>query len=217
MVASLELQLRQPIRDLFLATWEVDAALVESHLPDGFRPILAGGRALVSVGCFRNRFARLGALPVPPYDEIDLRTFVVDRDGATAVFVFDFFVPVVGLAASPFGVPVEVARINVARGHVSAPGIGISAAYTIGEPAELGDREAALSSHPSAYWLKRKRLRKMIGGYRGVTWKHAELTGEAQLAPAARLGIDRPPEFALYAETAELRASLPARTQTGNR
>ena len=188
MVASLELQLRQPIRDLFLATWEADLEQVESHLPDGFRPILAGGRALVSVGCFRNRFARLGALPVPPYDEIDLRTFVVDRDGATAVFVFDFFVPVVGLAASPFGVPVEVARINVARGHVSAPGIGISAAYTIGERAELGDREAALSSHPSAYWLKRKRLRKMIGGYRGVTWKHAELTGEAQLAPAAQIG-----------------------------
>ena len=217
MVASLELNLRQPIRDLFLATWEVDSEQVESHLPDGFRPIIAGGRALVSVGCFRNRFARLGALPVPPYDEIDLRTFVVDGAGATAVFVFDFFVPVLGLAASPFGVPVRVARISVARGRVNAPGIGVSAAYTVGQRAELDDSEAALSPHPSAYWLKHKRLRKMIGGYHGVTWKHAELTGKAQLAPAARLGIDRRPDFALYAETAELRASLPARTQTGNR
>jgi hypothetical protein len=205
------MHLRQPIQNLFLATWETDAEQVKAHLPDGFEPITAGGRALISAACFRNKLARLGALPVPPYGEIDLRTFVVDRRSTAAVFVFDFFVPPVGLAASPFGVPVHVTRISVVRGRISAPGIGVSARYTVGDRAELGDREAALSPHASAYWLKGNRLRQMLGGYHGVTWRQAELTGEPQFDPAARLGIDRRPDFALYSERAELSAHLPAR------
>lgn len=212
MVASVRVQLRQPIRDLFLATWEAETEKVAARLPTGIAPIAVGGRALVSVACFRNRFARLGVLPVPPYTEVDLRTFVTDREGSSAVFVFDFFVPAVGLAAAPFGVPVQVARIRVAKGRVSAPKVGVSARYAIGGAAELGDRAAALSTHPSAYWLKKDRLRRMVGGYHGVTWREAEVDGDSRFGPAARLGLDPDrPDFALYADRAELRASLPAR------
>jgi hypothetical protein len=148
---------------------------------------------------------------VPPYAEIDLRTFVVDREGSSAVFVFAFFVPAVGLAAAPFGVPVRVARIGVAPGSVSAPGIDVAARYTVGRGAELGDHTTALSTHPSAYWLKNGRLRKMPGGYHGVTWRRAELAGGASFGPAARLELDpNRPDHALYADRAQLRASLPA-------
>ncbi len=206
------MRLRQPIRDLFLATWKTEAERIGAQLPDGFEPITIGGRALVAVACFRNRLARLGLLPVPPYDEIDLRTFVTDREGSPAVFIFDFFVPPVSLAASPFGVPVEIARISVEKGRVSAPRLNVSARYTLGGVAELGNREAALSPHPSAYWLKSGRLRHMVGGYHGVTWRQAELSGGARFGPAARFGLDPGrPEHALYADRAELRAELPPR------
>jgi hypothetical protein len=205
-------RLRQPIRDVLLAVWELEPERIAAQLPEGFAPITAGGRALLAVACFRNRLSRLGVLPVPPYDEIDVRTFVVDREGASAVFVFRFFVPAVGLAAGPFGVPVEVERIRVSPGRVSAPGIEVSAEYTPGEPAELGEREAALSTHSSAYWWKRGRLRRMTGGYHGLTWRHAELADGASFGPAAPFGVDPARcDFALAADGAELRADLPAR------
>jgi hypothetical protein len=205
--------LRQPIRDLLLAAWQVEAEAIAPRLPDGFEPIAVGGRALVAVACFRNRLARLGVLPVPPYGEVDVRTFVLDREGAPAVFVFEFFVPAVGLAAAPFGVPVQVARISVSRRRVSAPGIGVSAEYSVVDAAEPGELGPALASHRSAYWMKNGRLRRMPGGYEGASWKRAELRPGARFDPAARLGLepDRP-DFALYAERAKLRASLPARS-----
>jgi hypothetical protein len=208
-------RLRQPIHDLLLAAWRVEAEQIAPRLPDGFgfEPIAHDGYALVAVACFRNRLARLGLLPVPPYGEVDVRTFVVDREGAPAVFVFEFFVPAVGLAAAPFGVPVQVARIGVSRGQVSAPKIGVSAEYAVGDPAELGDLGRALSSPTSAYWLKNGRLRRMPGGYEGASWRRAELNAGARFGPAARLGLEpERPDFALYAERAELRATLPART-----
>jgi hypothetical protein len=148
---------------------------------------------------------------VPPYTEVDLRTIVVDREGSPAVFVFAFFVPAVGLAAGPFGVPVQVARIKIARGSVSAHGLDVAARYTVGGPAELGDWEAALSTHPSAYWLKNGRLRRLAGGYHGVAWRQAELAEAARFGPAARFGLDpEQPGSSLYADRAQLRASLPA-------
>jgi hypothetical protein len=206
------MRLRQPIHDLFLATWAVEPERVGARLPDGFEPITGEGRALVSVACFRNRLGRLGILPVPPYDEVDLRTFVTDRDGSPAAFVFQFVVPPVGLAARPFGVPVTVARIRVSRGGVSGPGIGVSARYTVGEAADLGGYEAALSPHRSAYWTKGGRLRRMTGGYEGAAWRQAEVAAGGRFGPAARLSLDPGrPDFALYADRAELRADLPAR------
>jgi Uncharacterized conserved protein (COG2071) len=205
-------RLRQPIHDLLLALWRVEAGDVGSRLPNGFEPTLVDGRALVAVACFRNRLARLGALPVPPYAEVDLRTFVRDREGAPAVFVLEFFVPPVGLAAGPFGVPVQVARIRVSRGRVSAPGLGVSAEYAVGEPAGLGDLGPALASPASAYWLKNGRLRRMAGGYEGASWRRAELRPGARFGPAERVGLDAGrPDLALYAERAQLRATLPAR------
>ncbi len=206
------MQLRQPIRDLFLATWELESEPIKAQLPDGFEPITVRGRALVSVACFRNRPALLGMLPVPPYAEIDVRTFVSDRDGSSAVFVFDFFVPAVGLAAAPFGVPAQITRLKVSAGRVSAPGIHVAAAYAPGERAALGDRQTALSTHPAAYWLKNGRLRRMAGGYHGIVWREAALAGERNFGPVARLGADpRRPDYALYSDRAELKAALPAR------
>jgi hypothetical protein len=205
-------RLRQPIHDLLLAAWRVEAETVGSQLPDGFEPIDVDGRALVAVACFRNRLARLGVLPVAPYGEVDLRAFVLDREGAPAVFVFEFFVPPVGLAAAPFGVPVQVARIRISRGRVSAPGIGVSAEYAVGDPAGVGELESVLAAPRAAYWLKNGRLRRMAGGYEGASWRRAELGSGARFEPAARLGLEpNRPDLALYAERAELRATLPAR------
>jgi Uncharacterized conserved protein (COG2071) len=195
-----------------LTTWEAEPEQIKAHLPVGFEPIAAGRSAIVAVACFRNRLARLGVLPVPPYGEIDLRTFVVDRDGAPAVFLLDFFVPAVGLAAAPFGVPVKVARIRVSAGSVSAPSIGVAARCSIGKPVALGEHEAALSAKSAAYWLNNGRLRRMLGGYHGIVWKQATLDPAAHFAPVARLGLDPGrPGRALYADRAELRAALPAR------
>lgn len=203
--------LRQPMRDLLLATWEVEPARVRARLPAGFEPIVAGGAALVSVACFRNGIARLGPLPVPPYAEVDVRTFVVDPGGAPAVFVFAFFVPAVGFAAAPFGVPVRVARIRVARGSVSARGLGLSARYEVGGAAELGERAAALGPREAAYWWKGGRLRRLAGGSHGAVWHEAEAAEDSRFGPAAQVGLDpRRPDFMVAAERAELRASLPA-------
>ena len=205
------MRLRQPIHDLLLAVWRADAEDVASRIPDGFEPTVVDGRVPVAVACCRNRLARLGVLPVPPYAEVDLRTFVLDRDVAPAVFVFEFFVPPVGLAARPFGVPVQVARLRVSRGGVSAPGLGVSAEYAAGEPAELGDLGPALANPTSAYWVKNGRLRRMAGGYEGASWRRAELRPGARFGPAERLGLDPGrPDLALYAERAQLRATLPA-------
>jgi len=140
------------------------------------------------------------------------RSRAADREGLPAVFVFEFFVPAVGLAASPFGVPVNVTRIHVSQSRVSAPSISVLARYAVGEPAELGGREAALSAHPSAYWMKDGRLRHMVGGYHGLVWRRAELDGEPHFGPVALFGVDPGrPDYALYADRTELRANLPTR------
>ena len=206
------MQLRQPIRDLLLAVWTCEPGRIAAELPEGLAPLTAGGRAVVALAAFRNRPARLGLLPVPPYAEIDVRTFVVDRDGSSAVFVFDFYVPAVGLAASPFGVPVHLARINVSRGTVGASGIGVAARYTVAGPAVPGDLDTALATHPAAYWVKNRRLLRMDGGHHGAAWHEAELGAGARFEPAARFDLDPArPDRALYAERAALRATLPAR------
>ena len=173
-LATPPMQLRQPIRDLLLATWEVDARSGRRAFPAGFEPIVADGRALVSVACFRNRLARLGPLPVPPYTEIDVRTFVVARDGAPA-----------GLRPRlprPAGRARGEAVRRACAGRpdprlprqVSAPGLGVSARYAVGGAPSWARAGRARAARRRVLAEGRRALRRMDGGYRGIAWQDAE-------------------------------------------
>ena len=197
---------RHVARRHFLATWDVDPDQVSPKLPEGFRPALVDGRAFVSLAALRLSSGRIGRLPIPGWRQLNTRTYVTDRLGEPAVFVFSFRVTLPGMLELPFGVPARSTLIRISERSVIARGPGVSFAFApTGEPAQLPPLEPPLGSHEVAYW-RAAGLRRAVARHAPIRWQHVTLEGEARFDAVLALGFDVPtPPVCAYADGVEFR------------
>jgi len=205
-------RLRLPVRDLLLASWPVPPADIERAAGAGLRPAAVDGRHLVSVVAVRFGAGRLGPLPVPPFSQLNVRTYV-EHEGRTAVFFLRSYVTVGGLGGILFGAPFKAARIHVGRDRVEVPSAGVSLAFRLTgptEPGELGHHEVGLYE---------------AGGLRAFTvergpaeWWAAEPTGPVRADVLLSLGFETAGEPTLvYASDASFATEVPSRSASRSR
>ena len=197
---------RHVARHYFLATWDVNPDQVNPKLPEGFRLALVDGRALVSLAALRLSSGRIGRLSIPGWRQLYTRTYVTDRRGEPAVFIFSFRVTLLGLLELPFGVPVRSTLIGLSERSVTARGPGVLFTFALtGEPAELPPLEPPLGSHEVAYW-RAAGLRRAVARHAPIRWQHVRLEGEVRFDPVLALGFDVPtPPVCAYADDVEFR------------
>ncbi len=197
-------------RSLVLLTWAVDGAALAADLPGGLRPALDdGGRGLVSIVAFRNQAPRLGGLRGARFAQVNVRTYV-ERDREQGIFLYLTRVGLPGLAGAAFGLPVRPARIRVAEGRVSAPGLGVELRYRHGGLPQVPQAGGTpLGSHDVAF-LVSAGLRRLVTQHEGFAWQAAELLGPPRVDPVLALGFDvHEPDSVLYAERTALVTELP--------
>lgn len=140
------MRLRLDVRDLVLASWRVERESVARTLPPGLEPVDVDGEQLASLVAFRCVGGRLGRLPVPPFSQLNVRTYVRFR-GEPAVFFLRAHVTWAGMGGALFGAPYRPTRLGVGPGRVRARGIGVDVRYATegpGEPAALARHELGL-------------------------------------------------------------------------
>lgn len=198
------------VRDLLIASWEHDPGGLRQALPSGLEPARVDGRFVVSLAAFRVEGGRVGRLRVPPYPQLNVRTYVA-HGNQQAVFFVASRVGLGGLPGSLLGAPFRYARLRVAPGVVRAPGRGISLRYRVTDPAEgrdLGAHEVGLYENDG---LRKFRIQ------RGETaWRGAELLEPARADFLVALGFEPSgePEL-LYAERTSFEMEVPRRPESG--
>ena len=197
---------RHVARHHFLATWEVDPDAVRPKLPAGFSPALVDGCALVSLAALRLTRGRAGWLPLPGWRQVNIRTYVNDRHGEPAVFIFSFRVTLPGMVELPFGVPVRSTLIELTDHSVLARGLGIAFAFTPSDaPVEQPPLEPPLGAHEVAYW-RAAGLRRVVARHDPIVWQRAKLAEPARFDPVLALGFDvQTPRACVYADGIEFR------------
>lgn len=160
----------------------------------------------MTLAAFRYTGGRLGALPVPPFSQLNLRVYV-EWGGEPAVFFLAARVTLPGMAGALFGAPYRPARMRFRRGRIAAPGLGLSLAYEPdgpGAPGALARHELALFE---AAGLRAFRIRRG-----SAHWARARSRGEIRADPLLAFGfsLDSPPDL-LYAERASFEVELPPR------
>ncbi|MGH3011570.1 MAG: DUF2071 domain-containing protein [Gaiellaceae bacterium] len=198
--------LRNRVRDLVLASWEMDAERVARILPGGLEPATVDGRHLVTIAALRWDGGRLGGVPVPRFSQLNVRAYARHR-GEVAVVFLALRVTLLGMGGALFGLPVRLARARVREGVVEAAGFGVQLRYERrgpAEPSELGSHELGLVE---AAGLRELRIRRGE-----ATWERAEPLGPVRADPLLALGLDSagPPDLR-YAARASFEAELPAR------
>ncbi len=126
------------VENLLLATWETSREAVERVAPPGTEPVEVGGRHAVSVVSFRVRRGRVGRLPVLPFSQLNIRTYVTWKNEPAVLFLASR-VTAAGLPGLLLGAPYRSARLRVRPGQVRAPGLGVDIRYEAGGPAEPGE------------------------------------------------------------------------------
>jgi hypothetical protein len=194
------------VRDLVIASWETDRPAAERALPAGVEPADLDGRYMVSLVAFRVVGGRLGRLPILPYSQLNVRTYVTWR-GEPAVFFLGSRVTALGLPGRILGAPFRQARLRVRPGSVRAPGLGLSLDYRTEEPADpglLGRHELGLFE-----WRGLRTVRIRRGE---AEWRRAVVTEPVRADILLALGFQLrgEPEL-LYAEKAAFEAEVPSR------
>jgi hypothetical protein len=173
------------VRDLVIASWETDRDSVRNVLPRSIEAAEIDGRLLVSLVAFHVEGGRVGRLPIPPFNQLNARTYVTWK-GDPAVFFVASRVTTGGLPGRLLGAPYKQARVRVGRGVVTAAGLGVSLAFRVGEGAEpgpLGKHELGLFEKGG---LRSFRIRRGE-----AEWARAEATEPARAD--FLLGIGLPP------------------------
>ena len=156
------------------------------------------GEHLASVVAVRFRGGGLGRLPVLPFSQLNLRTYV-EADGEPAVLFLRSYVTPGGLAGILFGAPFRpAARVRVREDAVRAPGAGIDRRFRPGgvtDPGDLGRHEVGLYE---AAGLRRFRVERGP-----AEWRSAEPVGDPRADGLLAVGLDvsGPPRIALAGET----------------
>ncbi len=200
------MRLRLEIRDLLLASWETDQESVGRALPAQLEPADVEGRFLVTAVCLRARGGRLGRLPVPPFSQLNVRTYCT-WDGEPAVFFVRSHVTPLGMGGALLGAPYRPSLLRFRKGFVSAPGLGFSLRYELAgeaEPGLLGRHELGIFE---AAGLRAFRVQRGP-----ASWCAAEPVGEGVSDVLLALGFDvhGRPEL-LYALETSFETDVPAR------
>lgn len=125
------------VRDLVIATWETSRESVRNVLPAGLEPTEVDGRLLVSIVAFHVQGGRLGRVPILPFAQLNVRTYVNWRK-EPAVFFVGTRVTLGGVPGRALGAPYRQARLRVREGRVRAGGLGVSLEFRVAGPADPG-------------------------------------------------------------------------------
>ena len=155
------------------------------------------GEHLASVVAVRFAGGRLGRVPVLPFSQLNLRTYV-EAGGEPAVLFLRSYVTPGGLGGILFGAPFRLARVRVRDDAVHAPGAGIDLRFRPGgatDPGDLGRHEVGLYE---AAGLRRFRVERGP-----AEWRSAEPVGDARADGLLAVGLDvtGPPRIAVAGET----------------
>ena len=200
------MRLRLEIRDLLLASWEIDQESVGRALPPKLVPAEVDGRFLVTAVCMRVRGGRLGRLPVPPFSQLNVRTYCT-WDGEPAVFFVRAHVTPLGMGGALLGAPYRPSLLRLQKGFARAPGLGFSLRYELGgeaEPGPLGRHELGIFE---AAGLRGFRVQRGP-----ASWQAGEPSGAVVSDLLLALGFDvrGAPEL-LYAPETSFETDMPAR------
>jgi len=192
------------VRDLVIASWETSRESVRNVLPGGVEPTEVDGSLLVSIVAFHVQGGRLGRVPILPFAQMNVRTYVSWKE-EPAVFFLGTRVTTGGLPGRVLGAPYRQARLQVRKGSVRAPGLGVSLRYRVAGPAEpgpLGRHEVGLFENDG---LRAFRV------HRGdAEWRRAEANEPARVDFLVALGFEAraEPEL-LYAVQASFETEVP--------
>ena len=196
--------LRLDARELLIASWRISEEEVARTLPSGLAPAEVEGRHLVSLVGFRAADVQLGRVRVPPFRQLNLRTYV-RWNGERAVFFIAARVSPAGLGGILFGAPYRPARLRIADGLVAAPGLGVELRYKAEEhadPSEVAAHDVGLFESAG---LRAFRVRRGEATWRGAT---PTQTPQVDLLLAHGFEPAAGPEL-LYANQAQFEAELP--------
>jgi len=173
-------------------------------LPVRLEPAEVDGRLLVSIVAFHVQGGRLGRVPILPFAQLNVRTYVNWRE-EPAVFFLGTRVTTGGLPGRALGAPYRQARVRVREGSVCAAGLGVSLRYRIDGPADpgpLGRHELGLFENDG---LRAFRI------HRGdADWRRAEVIEPTRVDFLVALGFQPrgEPEL-LYAAQASFKTEVP--------
>ena len=206
------MRLRLEIRDLLLASWETDRESVGRALPPELKPADVDGRLLVTAVSMRVRGGNLGRLPVPPFSQLNVRTYCTWREEPAVFFVRSHVTPL-GMGGALLGAPYRPSLLRFRTGLVSAPGLGLFLGYELrddAEPGSLGRHELGIFEAGGLRAIRVKRD--------SASWRRAEPVGAAQTDVLLALGFDvrGAPEL-LYAPETSFETDVPARRLEANR
>jgi hypothetical protein len=192
------------VRDLVIASWETSRESIRNVLPVRLEPAEVDGRLLVSIVAFHVQGGRLGRVPILPFAQLNVRTYVNWRE-EPAVFFMGTRVTTGGLPGRALGAPYRQARVRVREGSVRAAGLGVSLRYRIDGPADpgpLGRHELGLFENDG---LRAFRIRRG-----DADWRRAETIEPARVDFLVALGLQPrgEPEL-LYAAQASFETEVP--------
>jgi hypothetical protein len=172
------------VRDLVIASWETSRESVRNVLPAGLEPTEVDGRLLVSLVAFRVRGGRLGRIPILPFTQLNVRTYVTWKE-EPAVFFVGTRVTAGGLPGRVLGAPSRQARLRVSGGSVRAAGLGVSLRFRVGgsaDPGPLGRHELGLFEQDG---LRAFRIQRGE-----AEWRRAEVIEPARADLLVALGLE---------------------------
>jgi Uncharacterized conserved protein (COG2071) len=192
------------VRDLVIASWETSPESVRKALPAGLEPTEVDGRFLVSIVAFHVQGGRLGRLPILPFAQLNVRTYVNWKE-EPAVFFVGTRVTTGGVPGRALGAPYRQARLRVREGNVRADGLGVSLRFRVAGPADpgpLGRHELGLFENGG---LRAFRIQRGEAG-----WRRAEVTEPARVDFLVALGLESrgEPEL-LYAAQTSFETKVP--------
>jgi hypothetical protein len=192
------------VRDLVIASWETSRESIRNALPAGLEPTEIDDRLLVSIVAFHVQGGRLGRVPILPFAQLNIRTYVTWRE-EPAVFFVGTRVTTGGIPGRALGAPYRQARLRVREGSVRADGLGVSLQFRVAGPADpgpLGRHELGLFENGG---LRAFRI------HRGdAHWRRAEVIEPARADFLVALGFEPrgEPEL-LYAAHASFETEVP--------